>query len=132
MHSDSKPLHKKAPFDEFDRFLPNANIVRIIKSNLNKDVKLSKEAKETFQECLTEFISFITSEACENCLNEKRKTINGEDIINALSSLGFDHYCSIIKVYLDKYKEHQKLNLLDDQLLLDEVEKEDDKYYESS
>ena len=47
---------------EYDRFLPVANIGRIIKNNLPKEVKLSKEAKETFQECVSEFISFITSE----------------------------------------------------------------------
>src|SRR5690606_35674336 len=95
--------------NEYDRFLTVANIGRIIKNNLPKEVKLSKEAKETFQECVSEFISFITSEASDKCNMEKRKTINGEDIIYALSSLGFDHYTSILKVYLEKYRESQKL-----------------------
>ncbi len=95
--------------NEFDRYLPVANIGRIIKNNLPKEVKLSKEAKETFQECLSEFISFITSEASERCLSDKRKTINGEDLINSLSALGFDHYKNILKIYLEKYRESQKL-----------------------
>ena len=94
---------------EYDRFLPVANIGRIIKNNLPKEVKLSKEAKETFQECVSEFISFITSEASDKCNLEKRKTINGDDIIFAMSNLGFDHYNSILKVYLDRYRESQKL-----------------------
>lgn len=98
-----------AKSNEFDRYLPVANIGRIIKTNLPKEVKLSKEAKETFQECLSEFISFITSEASERCLNDKRKTINGEDLINSLSALGFDHYKNILKVYLEKYRESQKI-----------------------
>lgn len=96
--------------NEFDRYLPVANIGRIIKNNLPKEVKLSKEAKETFQECLSEFISFITSEASERCLSDKRKTINGEDLINSLSALGFDHYKNILKIYLEKYRESQKLS----------------------
>ena len=96
--------------NEFDRYLPVANIGRIIKNNLPKEVKLSKEAKETFQECLSEFISFITSEASERCLSDKRKTINGEDLIHSLSALGFDHYKNNLKVYLDKYRESQKLS----------------------
>ncbi len=96
--------------NEFERYLPVANIGRIIKNNLPKEVKLSKEAKETFQECVSEFISFITSEASERCLSDKRKTINGDDLIHSLSALGFDHYKNILKVYLEKYKESQKLS----------------------
>jgi len=94
---------------EYDRFLPVANIGRIIKNNLPKEVKLSKEAKETFQECVSEFISFITSEASDKCNLEKRKTINGDDVIFALSNLGFEHYTSILRSYLDKFRESQKL-----------------------
>ena len=94
---------------EYDRFLPVANIGRIIKNNLPKEVKLSKEAKETFQECVSEFISFITSEASDKCNLEKRKTINGDDIIYALANLGFDHYNTILKIYLEKFRESQKL-----------------------
>ena len=96
--------------NDFDRYLPIANIGRIIKTNLPKEVKLSKEAKETFQECVSEFISFITSEASDRCLSDKRKTINGDDLIQALSALGFDHYKNILKVYLEKYKESIKLS----------------------
>jgi nuclear transcription Y subunit beta len=47
---------------EQDRFLPIANIGRIMKQALPQDAKISKEARETVQECVSEFISFITSE----------------------------------------------------------------------
>ena len=104
--SDDKKGEKMG--NEFDRFLPIANIGRIIKTNLPKEVKLSKDAKETFQECLSEFISFITSEASEKCKNEKRKTINGDDIIFALNNLGFEHYNQTLKTYLQKYRSSQK------------------------
>ena len=43
--------------------------------------KISREARETMQECVTEFLLFITSEAQEICENNKRKTIQGEDVI---------------------------------------------------
>lgn len=46
-----------------------------------------------------------TSEAAEKCLNEKRKTINGEDILTSMRSLGFDNYEGVLKVYLAKYRE---------------------------
>lgn len=47
---------------EQDRYLPIANIGRIMKLALPKDAKIAKEARETVQECVSEFISFITSE----------------------------------------------------------------------
>lgn len=37
---------------------------------------------------MSEFISFITSEASDRCHMEKRKTINGEDILFAMTTLG--------------------------------------------
>merc|ERR1711907_127349 len=61
--------------------------------------------KETVQECVSEFISFITSEASDKCLQEKRKTINGDDLLWAMSTLGFDKYVEPLKLYLSKYRE---------------------------
>ena len=66
---------------EQDRFLPIANIARIMKKVLPNNAKIAKEAKESIQECVSEFISFITSEASDKCQQEKRKTINGDDIL---------------------------------------------------
>ena len=70
--------------------------------------KIAKDARECVQECVSEFISFITSEASDRCQAEKRKTINGEDILFAMSTLGFDNYVEPLKVYLQKYREHMK------------------------
>jgi nuclear transcription Y subunit beta len=39
---------------------------------------------------------------------EKRKTINGEDILFAMSTLGFDNYVEPLKLYLQKYREATK------------------------
>lgn len=68
-------------------------------------MQIAKDAKECMQECVSEFISFITSEASERCAQEKRKTINGEDVLFAMSTLGFDPYVEPLKVYLQKYRE---------------------------
>lgn len=43
--------------------------------------------------------------ASERCQQEKRKTINGEDILFAMTTLGFDNYIEPLKVYLTKYRE---------------------------
>ncbi|KAL1917841.1 uncharacterized protein VTP21DRAFT_3675 [Calcarisporiella thermophila] len=94
---------------EQDRFLPIANVSRIMKRALPENAKISKEAKECVQECVSEFIAFITSEASDRCVQEKRKTINGEDILWAMQSLGFENYAEALKLYLAKYREATRL-----------------------
>lgn len=68
-------------------------------------MQIAKDARECIQECVSEFISFITSEASERCHHEKRKTINGEDILYAMCALGFDNYVEPLTLYLHKYRE---------------------------
>ncbi|RMZ90796.1 hypothetical protein DV736_g1976, partial [Chaetothyriales sp. CBS 134916] len=84
-----------------------APVARIMKLALPDNAKIAKEAKECMQECVSEFISFITSEASEKCQQEKRKTVNGEDILFAMTSLGFENYAEALKIYLSKYRETQ-------------------------
>ncbi|KAJ4956908.1 hypothetical protein NE237_013691 [Protea cynaroides] len=90
---------------EQDRLLPIANVGRIMKQILPPNAKISKEAKETMQECVSEFISFVTGEASDKCHKEKRKTVNGDDICWALGTLGFDDYAEPLKRYLHRYRE---------------------------
>uniref|UniRef100_A0A1I7Z7A8 CBFD_NFYB_HMF domain-containing protein n=1 Tax=Steinernema glaseri TaxID=37863 RepID=A0A1I7Z7A8_9BILA len=121
----SEPPNKKQKMIlEQERFLPIgnvdfhttadpmtvANISRIMKRNLPSNGKLSKEAKECIQESVSEFISFLASEASDNCAEEKRKTITAEDLLNALRNLGFDNYYEPLKEYLRKYREANKLD----------------------
>ncbi|WFD18748.1 transcriptional activator hap3 [Malassezia caprae] len=90
--------------------LPIANISRIMKRALPENGKIAKNAKECMQECVSELISFITSEASDRCGSEKRKTINGDDILYALRVLGFDNYEQVLKVYLSRYRQAQEEN----------------------
>nr|CAD7441824.1 unnamed protein product [Timema bartmani] len=93
---------------EQDRFLPIANIAKIMKRGIPEPGKIAKDARECVQECVSEFISFITSEASDRCHMEKRKTINGEDILFAMTTLGFDNYVEPLKLFLQKYREATK------------------------
>jgi len=122
-HADSDAAHSPNLLKDQERFLPIANISRIMKKALPQNAKIAKDAKETVQvsthsyvifesfhsvslqkHCVSEFISFITSEASEKCQNEKRKTINGEDILWAMQALGFDNYQEPLKLYHSKYR----------------------------
>ncbi|KAF9057049.1 histone-fold-containing protein [Panaeolus papilionaceus] len=93
-------------YREQDRFLPIANVSRIMKSSVPSTAKIAKDAKECVQECVSEFISFITSEAAEKCQLEKRKTIGGEDILYAMGTLGFENYAETLKIHLAKLRQN--------------------------
>ncbi|KAL7200255.1 hypothetical protein ACSBR1_032223 [Camellia fascicularis] len=75
-----------------------------MKKALPSNGKIAKDAKDTVQECVSEFISFITNEASDKCQKEKRKTINGDDLLCAMATLGFEDYIASLKVYLTRIK----------------------------
>ncbi|CAK9328373.1 unnamed protein product [Citrullus colocynthis] len=94
--------------DEFLE-LPIVNVGRIMKKILPQKAKISKEAKKTMQECASEFISFVTSEAAQKCHKENRRTLNGDDICWAFGSYGLDNYAEISAKYLLKYREVERI-----------------------
>ncbi|SCU91312.1 LADA_0F09230g1_1 [Lachancea dasiensis] len=109
--AEKQALHNQfvAELHEQDRWLPINNVGRLMKSTLPASAKVSKDAKECMQECVSEFISFVTSEANDRCSQDKRKTINGEDILTSLNALGFENYAEVLKIYLAKYRQQQAL-----------------------
>jgi nuclear transcription Y subunit beta len=58
---DDKGGGDDAPREQ-DKFLPIANISRIMKEGIPQNAKISKDAKELVQQCVSDFITFITSE----------------------------------------------------------------------
>ena len=80
---------KEVEEEDLVKVLPIANVSRIMKRALPENAKVAKDAKECVQECVSEFIAFVSSEgndilifnlelAGEKCFKEKRKTINGK------------------------------------------------------
>ncbi|KAL7157642.1 hypothetical protein ABFS83_02G091100 [Erythranthe nasuta] len=103
----TSPQQISAPPQDFrreaDLYMPMTNIVRVLRRTLPPHAKISDDAKEIIQECVSEFISFVTSEANEKAHREYKKTIHPEDVIAAMASLGFDDYVEPLTVYLNKY-----------------------------
>jgi hypothetical protein len=61
--SSSSKANKADKADLYDANIRNfAPVARIMKTALPENAKIAKEAKECMQECVSEFISFITSE----------------------------------------------------------------------
>ncbi|CAM8883911.1 unnamed protein product [Rhodiola kirilowii] len=128
--ADQSQTHSKDP----DRLLPIANVSRLMKKYLPTNAKVSKEAKETVQECVSEFISFITGEASDKCQREKRKTIIGDDILWAMTTLGFENYVATLKIRDlegeaandiddDQQQKQQQLNIMNGQMSVGNVDK---------
>lgn len=97
-----------------DERLPIANIAKVMRGALDSRLKVSREAKFLMEECVTEFICFISSEAAEKCRQERRKTVNAADILEVMKQLGFDNYVYILQAYLFKYR--QAATALDEQV----------------
>ncbi|KAM5584506.1 nuclear transcription factor Y subunit B-3 [Rosa sericea] len=90
---------------EQDQYMPIANVIRIMRRILPPHAKISDDAKEIVQECVSEYISFITGEANERCQREQRKTVTAEDVLWAIGKLGFDNYIEPLSLFLSKYRE---------------------------
>ncbi|XP_055827483.1 nuclear transcription factor Y subunit B-6 [Solanum dulcamara] len=104
-HLNQQAEDSECTIREQDRFMPIANVIRIMRRILPPHAKISDDSKETIQECVSEFISFVTGEANERCQHEQRKTITAEDILWAMSKLGFDDYIEPLTLYLHRYRE---------------------------
>ncbi|XP_020400198.1 nuclear transcription factor Y subunit B-4-like [Zea mays] len=95
---------------EQDRFLSVANIGRIMRRAVPENGKIARDARESIQECVSEFInSSVSSSSQRNVIfpnvKERRKTINDDDIIWSLGTLGFEEYVEPLKIYLNNYRE---------------------------
>ncbi|KAG1327442.1 putative nuclear transcription factor Y subunit B-3-like [Cocos nucifera] len=88
-----------------EHFMPITNVIRIMRMILPMHAKISDDAKVTILECVSEYISFITSEANVRCQLEQRKTIAAEDVIWAMGKLGFDDYVGPLRRFLQRYRE---------------------------
>ncbi|XP_004293185.1 PREDICTED: nuclear transcription factor Y subunit B-8-like [Fragaria vesca subsp. vesca] len=95
---------------EHNQYMPIANVIRIMRRILPLYAKISDDAKEIVQECVSEYISFITGEANEHCQQEQRKTVTAEDVLWAMGKLGFDDYIEPLSLFLTKYREAEGIN----------------------
>ena len=118
--------NKQEDDSEQERFLPIANISRIMKQALPPNAKISKEAKEQMQEWVSEFISFITWEACEKCKLDKRKTISGDDVLYALNILGYEKYMQCLNLFVASFREIESKTKSDQNQSASEMDQEDD------
>lgn len=91
-----------------DYYVPTANITRVMRRVLPPQAKITDDAKETVQQCVTEYINMVTNEANDRCHREERKTITADDILWAIERLGFDNYAGPLSLFLDRFRDAQR------------------------
>jgi len=67
--------------------------------------KITSDAKEAVDNCLVEFCAVFIAAAVEECRRDKRTTVTGDDLILALTNLGFEDYVRPLALYLRRYRE---------------------------
>jgi nuclear transcription Y subunit beta len=55
------------------------------------------------------FHTWVGYRASDRCQREKRKTINGDDLLWAITALEFAEYVEPLRIYLAKFKESEKV-----------------------
>ncbi|KAL8053472.1 hypothetical protein ABFX02_05G074000 [Erythranthe guttata] len=96
--------HQQGFKRDADQYMPIANITRTMRRVLPTHARIADDAKEAIQECVSEFISFITAEANRRCHNDYRRTVTPEDVLAAMASLGFNNYLEPLTVFLTNHR----------------------------
>lgn len=103
--SFSQPF-KRSP----DEYLPIPSVIKIMRQVLPPHVEILDDSKEMMQECVSEFIAFVTRAANEKCHRDSRRIIKPEDILSALGSIGFEYYVQPLTIFLKKYRSDSQVS----------------------
>ncbi|ETW01235.1 hypothetical protein H310_06821 [Aphanomyces invadans] len=98
--------------DDDQLYVPQRNITKVMRAVLPQEtkVKIADDAKELIQECVTEFMLYLTSETRDQAALHKRNKIalTGQDAIKAMYNLGFTTYGDVLAIYNEKILAVQK------------------------
>ncbi|KAF7808480.1 CCAAT-box binding factor HAP3-like protein [Senna tora] len=93
-------------------YVPLANLTRIMRQILPENTRISEDAKQTLQVCVSAFIRFLTNKAKERCQQDCRVTITPEDILWAGKNLGFNDYVEPLTIFLSRLRDVEDFNIL--------------------
>ena len=106
-------------------FLPVANVMSLVKSVIpqtvpaglnshtlmgrkvlkDKPVKLGKSFRDLLQVCVAEFIHVIAGKLLLSGRKGERNTFTDEDILHAMEGLGIGQYSTILRLFMNDYRE---------------------------
>ncbi|KAL8090204.1 hypothetical protein AgCh_039612 [Apium graveolens] len=84
--------------------LPAEYVLSQMSRMVANDRGISAGAVISIQECVSKFIRFMTTQANTRCMEEKRTTITGEDVLIAMNNHGFYRYIGPLYLYLNHFR----------------------------
>lgn len=91
-----------------DLNLPAAVVARLMKDALPEGCNVSKEARQAVCRAASVFVLYLTSQSNTLAQQSKRKTVNGADVIAALTEMDFEEFSDPLKEALEDHKSRQK------------------------
>jgi len=90
-----------------DVFYPVQTVAKISRRAISTYSTISPENSIEIHRCVKEFASLIASEAGIQSMLEhpSRNLLQGEDILAALTLLGYEDYAEILEIYLQKLRQ---------------------------
>jgi len=90
-----------------DVFYPVQTVAKISRRAISTYSTISPESSIEIHRCVKEFASLIASEAGIQSMLEHpgRNLLQGEDILAALTLLGYEDYAEILEIYLQKLRQ---------------------------
>ncbi|KAK1382728.1 hypothetical protein POM88_020463 [Heracleum sosnowskyi] len=89
-----------------EHLVPAAYVISQMRRIVPDHGEISADAVISVQECVSEFITFMTTQANTRCMEEMRTTITGEDLLIAMNRHGFYSYIGPLFVHLNSFREY--------------------------
>ena len=70
--------------DELDRLLPVGTVASVMRAAIPQEAKIGRDAREAAQDCASEFVAFVASEASDACAAAGRRIMTGRDVVDAV------------------------------------------------
>ena len=86
--------------DELDRLLPVGTVASVMRAAIPQEAKIGRDAREAAQDCASEFVAFVASEASDACAAAGRRIMTGRDVVDAVVRLGFDRQAAPLEAFL--------------------------------
>lgn len=83
-----------------DLNLPNASVAKIIKEAIPENINLSKDAKTALARAAAVFVLYVSTHASQEAKKAHRKTMVGQDVIDALENLEFEEFIGPLNDFL--------------------------------
>ncbi|GBP93347.1 DNA polymerase epsilon subunit 3 [Eumeta japonica] len=89
-----------------DLNLPLTVVTRIVKEVLPDGVAISKEARTGLAKAASVFVLYVTSAATNIVKSNKKKTMTGQDVLEAIKDIEFDRFVEPLSEAFEQYKAH--------------------------